>query len=53
MAYYNPFMQPPTLLAGTAFVNDPNNMVSYGIICINLKAKHKKLKGYKRNNRKK
>lgn len=28
-------------------------MIGYGINCINFKAKHRKLKGYMRNNRKK
>lgn len=37
---------------GTASCKDPNNMIEYGINCINLKAKHKKLKGYMKNNRK-
>lgn len=40
-------------LARIAFGHDQNNMVGYGLNCINLKAKHKKLKGYMRNNRKK
>lgn len=37
---------------GTASCKGPNNMIEYGINCINLKAKHKKLKGYMKNNRK-
>lgn len=37
---------------GTAFGSDPGNMIGYGINCINLKAKHKKLKGYMRYNKK-
>lgn len=48
----NPFIISPKLV-GTAFGHDPNNMIGYGINCINLKAKHRKLKGYMRNNRKK
>lgn len=48
----NPSIIPPKLV-GTAFGHDPNNMIEYGINCINLKAKHRKLKGYMRNNRKK
>lgn len=43
----------PNNMIGTAFGHDPNNMIGYGINCINLKAKHRKLKGYMRNNRKK
>lgn len=41
----NPFIISPKLV-GTAFGHDPNNMIGYGINCINLK-------GYMRNNRKK
>jgi hypothetical protein len=48
----NPFIISPKLV-GTAFSHDPNNMIGYGIRCINLKAKHRKLKGYMRNNKKK
>lgn len=48
----NPFIISPKLV-GTAFGNDPNNMIGYGINCINFKVKHRKLKGYMRNNRKK
>lgn len=47
----NPFIISPKLV-GTAFCHDPNNMIG-GINCINFKAKHRKLKGYMRNNRKK
>lgn len=49
---HNPFIISPKLV-GTAFGHDPNNMIGYGINCINFKAKHRKLKGYMRNNRKK
>lgn len=45
----NLFITSPKLV-GTAFGHDPNNMIGYGI---NFKAKHRKLKGYMRNNRKK
>lgn len=45
----NPSIISPKLV-GTAFGHDPNG---YGINCINFKAKHRKLKGYMRNNRKK
>lgn len=56
----NPFTILPKLVR-TAFGydpnhiigHDPNNMIGYGINCINFKAKHRKLKGYMRNNRKK
>lgn len=48
----NPSIIPPKSV-GIAFGQDPNNMIGYGIGCINLKAKHRKLKGYMRNNRKK
>lgn len=47
----NPFIIPPKL--GTAFGHDPDSMIGYGINCSNFKAKHRKLKGYMRNNRKK
>ena len=47
----NPFII-PLKSVGTAFGHDPNNMIEYGINCINFKAKHRKLKGYMRNNRK-
>lgn len=40
-------------LVGAAFGHNPNNMIDYGVNCINFKAKHRKLKGYMRNNRKK
>lgn len=50
----NPFIILPKLVeTGTAFGHDPDNMIGYGINCINFKAKHRKLKGYMRNNRKK
>lgn len=49
----NPFIISPKLVGRTAFGHDPNNMIGYGINCINFKAKHRKLKGYMRNNRKK
>lgn len=39
--------------AGTALVKDPNNVVLFGISRINYNAKHRKLKGYMRNNKKK
>lgn len=48
----NPFIISPKLV-GTASGHDPNNMIGYGINRINFKAKHRKLKGYMRNNRKK
>lgn len=47
---YLPYgMQEPFRHAGTAFCGDPGNMRQYGLACINLRAKHRKLKGWQKN----
>ena len=47
---YLPYsMQEPFMHAGTAFVSDPGNMCQYGLACINLRAKYRKLKGWQKN----
>lgn len=37
---------------GTAFIKDPNDVIPFGISRINYNAKHRKLKGYMRNSKK-
>lgn len=50
--YINPYlpyyMQAPNTHAGTAFCSDPGGMRQYGLACINLRAKRRKLKGWQK-----
>ena len=46
---YLPYcMQEPYKHAGTAFCSDPGGMRQYGLHCINLHAKYRKLKGWQK-----
>lgn len=46
---YLPYgMQEPNRYAGTAFCSDPGGMRQYGLHCINLHAKYRKLKGWQK-----
>lgn len=41
-------MPMPRRQAGTAFCSDPGFMCQYGLACINLRAKHRRLKGWQK-----
>lgn len=49
---YNPYlpygMQEPFRHVSTAFCSDPGGMRQYGLACINLRAKRRKLKGWQK-----
>ena len=46
---YIPYgMQEPYKHAGTAFCSDPGGMRQYGLHCISLHAKYRKLKGWQK-----
>lgn len=53
--YINPYFSPTGFLShsGTAFGSDPGNMRQYGLACINLRAKYRKLKGWQKNRKSK
>ena len=46
---YLPFgLQNPFRQAGTAFCSDPGHMRQYGLACINMRAKYRRLKGWQK-----
>ena len=49
--FYVPHNRVPFLLprqAGTALCNDPGYMRQYGLACINMRAKYRRLKGWQK-----
>lgn len=44
--HYNVYI--PRGQAGTAFCSDPGFMRNYGLACINMRAKYRRLKGWQK-----
>lgn len=46
--HYNVLLPQPQRQAGTAYMHDPGFMCHYGLACINMRAKYRRLKGWQK-----